>query len=197
MWLVVGLGNPGPAYRDTRHNLGASTVTALARRLDCRLRRGKGAYLLGEAGRRGEPFLLAVTTTYMNVSGPAVAALVAERGGGCEELVVLLDDFYLPLARLRLRPAGGDGGHKGLASVIEALGTRNFARLRMGVGEPPEGLEAADWVLQPFEPAEQPAVDEMIGRAGEAVEVLVREGLPRAMGLANRQPEGERWDTTS
>lgn len=191
--MVVGLGNPGPRYADTRHNLGAMAVDALAGRLRCRFREGRGSYRLADARGTGggEPVTLARTTSYMNLSGKPVRQLLDELKAGPAELVLVTDDFYLPLGRTRLRPSGGGGGHNGLASVIEHLGTEAFPRLRMGIGEPPAGEDAADWVLEPFLPEERPEVERMIERTVEASLALARGGLSRAMDVANRRPVEE------
>lgn len=190
---MVGLGNPGARYASTRHNLGAMAVEALGEALRCRFREGRGAYRLAEARGAGgdQPLLLARPTSYMNLSGKPVRQLLAELKAEPGELMLVTDDFYLPLGRTRLRPSGGAGGHNGIASVIEQLGTDAFPRLRMGIGEPPAGEVAADWVLEPFLPEERPEVERMIERTVEASLALARGGLSRAMDVANRRPVEE------
>jgi len=188
LWLLVGLGNPGPAYARTRHNLGARVIERLAERGACRLRRGRGAMNQAQCTLGGERVVIATPASYMNVSGPPVAALVREHRAGPGETLIACDDFYLPLGRLRIRSGGGDGGHKGLVSVTAALGTKEFPRLRLGIGEPPAGEAGAEWVLQPFDGAELEVVEEMLDRAADALEMLVREGIVKAMDLANRRP---------
>jgi PTH1 family peptidyl-tRNA hydrolase len=137
----------------------------------------------------GERSVLAFPTTYMNASGTAVAALARKHRVGPAEILVAADDMYLPLGRMRIRAGGGDGGHNGLGSVTAALGTREFPRLRLGIGEPPPGEAGVDWVLRPFDREEFELVEAVLDRAVEAFEVVVREGLVRAMDLANRRPD--------
>lgn len=190
MWLLVGLGNPGPAYARTRHNLGARVIERMAERSRCRLKRASRAdALAAECTVGGERAVLAFPTTYMNASGPAVAALARRYRLGPGEILVASDDLYLPLGRMRIRAGGGDGGHNGLASVSASLGTKEFPRLRLGIGEPPSGIPGVEWVLRPFDRDEVEAVEDMIDRACDALELLVREGLVRAMDLANRRPD--------
>lgn len=164
--LVVGLGNPGPEYAGTRHNVGFEVLdrvaAATARAF---VRRGRSLEARGE--REGVPFVLAKPQTYMNASGRAVRDLLDELGAEAE-LLVLCDDFHLPLGRLRCRARGSDGGQKGLASV-NALAGRDVPRLRLGLGEPPDAVPAEDWVLRPFKRGERPEADAMLDRAAALV----------------------------
>jgi len=189
MKVIVGLGNPGREYAGTRHNLGFLVVDTLAGLYGAHLDRKLFQSLVGTAVIGREKAVLAKPQTYMNLSGRAVGPLVSWYKAGGGDLLVILDDFDLPPGRLRLRPHGGSGGHKGLASVIEALGTDRFARLRVGIGRPPEG--AVDWALGTFSPDERALVDAAVRKAALAAAEFVTGGLFRAMNLYNI-PAGER-----
>ncbi len=191
-WLVVGLGNPGPQYAETRHNVGARCVARLARGhgIDLRARR---LYSLGEGEVAGVPVALARPRLFMNESGRAVALLLQHLGLEPPQLLVVCDDLDLPLGRLRLRPGGGHGGHNGLRSIIEAIGTTAFPRLRIGIGRPTcEGQPVTDpevvaaYVLAVPPPHERALLEEAVGRACQAVETVLRQGLEAAMNLYNR-----------
>jgi PTH1 family peptidyl-tRNA hydrolase len=193
--LVVGLGNPGPRYRATRHNAGFRIVERWCRRSRLALdeERFGGRYGAGLAalpgGRRVEVAVLE-PQGFMNVSGAAVAA--AWRGlalaDPAEELLVVLDDVDLPFGKLRLRAAGGAGGHRGLADVIERLGTGGFPRLRFGVGRPAGEGDTAEWVLEPFSPQEDERLAERLERACDALDVALVDGIEAAMNRFNREP---------
>jgi PTH1 family peptidyl-tRNA hydrolase len=204
--LVAGLGNPGPRYADSRHNVGFRVVVDLARRCGVALDRERfhGRYGSGHvpvepesvspaeapAAAAGEPLGLLQPLTYMNDSGRALAAAVSEL---CEldperDLIVVYDDADLPLGRIRLRPSGGDGGHGGMESVIEALGTRNLPRLRFGIGRPEAGGELRDVVLDGFTPEEELRLDRDIPRASLAVLTVLQSGFRAAMNRFNSDP---------
>jgi PTH1 family peptidyl-tRNA hydrolase len=177
---VIGLGNPGPSYLETRHNLGFRVVEELARRWDAPFVPGAGPY---EEARAREPLsgiavILVAPQTFMNGSGEAVADVVGRYAVSPGALLIVVDDFWLPLGRLRFRTGGSDGGHHGLASVIEALGTTEFPRLRLGIGRPempPKGA-MAEFVLARFDPDERPPVAEMVSRAADAAAEFIRNG---------------------
>jgi PTH1 family peptidyl-tRNA hydrolase len=195
--IVAGLGNPGPQYALSRHNIGFLVVDALAdahglrfgpRRFDAETARGRIA---------GEEVLLAKPLTFMNLSGRSLAPMVAFHKVAPADLLVVHDDLDLEFGRLQLRERGGDGGHNGLRSIMAELGTRDFQRLRVGVGRPrlpDEAPEAAargrravvDHVLSPFTPEEAPALERVIARAVEAIEAVLREGIARAMNRYNQ-----------
>jgi PTH1 family peptidyl-tRNA hydrolase len=181
--LVVGLGNPGPEYDGTRHNVGFAVTDRVAGVLGRPfLARGRALETRGERG--GVPFVLAKPLTFMNNSGRAVRDLLAELGPEAQPLVVC-DDFHLPLGRLRCRRSGSDGGQKGLASVI-ALAGRDVPRLRLGVGEPPPTVPAEDYVLQRFRKGEQAEVEAMLERAAQCVLDWLGHGdLDRLIAAAN------------
>ena len=184
MFLLVGLGNPGDKYAHTRHNAGFLVLDALAQAMRARFSRSPCRALVAQARLEGREVLLAKPRTYMNASGMAVAALMRRYGIQRDRLLVIADDLDLPLGVLRLRRGGGSGGHHGLDSIIAALGGKEFARLRLGLGRP-DG-EAMDYVLDNFRPAEKEKFHAAIARAAEAVQVFVRDGLDVAMNQYNR-----------
>ncbi len=181
-WVIVGLGNPGVEYRDTRHNLGSAVVEELAARYGATLKveprlRAK----LAEANVDGHRVLLAVPTTYMNESAAAVVPLV--RRGGLDDLAKLLvvhDELDLDLGRLQLKLGGGLAGHNGLRSIAGGLGTETFARLRLGIGKPPSKDGGADWVLSRPSRTERATLDEELLAGADALDDVVREGFATA-----------------
>ncbi|MFL6291733.1 MAG: aminoacyl-tRNA hydrolase [Thermoanaerobaculia bacterium] len=182
--LILGLGNPGERYRDTRHNVGFLVVEELARRWSVRLdRRECNAFV----GVEGQSTLLAQPQTYMNRSGWAARCLVETHGLDPAAVLVVYDEVALPLGKLRLRKSGSPGGHRGLESVIENLRTDQVPRLRLGIApeEPPRGEDLVEFVLAPFPPGEREAVEAMIARAADACEAWVREGAEAAMAKFN------------
>jgi PTH1 family peptidyl-tRNA hydrolase len=185
MRLVVGLGNPGERYRRTRHNVGFMVVDALAARWGAGRGEVAGEAWTAGAERAGEPLLLVKPLTFMNRSGVAVERALASAGAAPDAMVVILDDAALPLGQVRVRPRGSHGGHNGLRSVLEVLGTDEFARVRVGIrkGEPPEDL--ADYVLSEFPQEDVLVVQEMVGAAADAVECLLGEGIEAAMNRFN------------
>jgi len=192
MKLIVGLGNPGRRYRGTRHNVGWDVIARLAERVGIRVNEDEGFAEVGRGTIGTRRVLLARPYTYVNVSGEAVRDLRRRHRLRPEDILIIVDDIDLPLGRLRLRAGGSAGGHNGLKSVIEALGTTEFPRLRVGIGRPPHGVEAADFVLTRFTEEER-MVHETLERAAEAVELAVTEGLPAAMNRVNaRGVDGER-----
>jgi PTH1 family peptidyl-tRNA hydrolase len=180
--VVVGLGNPGQRYEKTRHNVGWMVLDRIADRAGIGGRvkaRDAAAVVIGRID--GLDLVLAKPTTYMNLSGVAVRKLLARERAPKADMLVIVDDFALPLGRLRMRGEGSAGGHNGLRSIIAELGTQDFARLRVGIGEP--GRSSVDYVLSRFAPEEQMTVDEVIDAAADAVLAWAREGLDRT---ANR-----------
>jgi PTH1 family peptidyl-tRNA hydrolase len=186
MIIVVGLGNPGRRYRGTRHNIGHEVVQHLAARFQVRLE-DDGWAVTGRVRVGVTTLLLAIPQTYMNVSGQAVKDLLHRRHRRPDELLVAHDDLDLSLGHLRIRPGNGAGGHNGIRSIIEELGTGVFPRLRIGSGRPPAGVEPSEFVLERFTPAERPAIDEAVARAAEAAVVVATEGLAVAMNRYNRR----------
>lgn len=183
--IIVGLGNPGPEYEGTRHNVGFAVVDALARRLRTAGWRRGFASLWAEGSWRGQPVALLKPQTYMNASGEAVQQACRAWRVPPAEVLVVYDDLDLPPGHLRLRPRGSAGGHRGVASIIAALGGEDFPRLRIGIGRPPAGVDAAEYVLAPFDPAEQPLMEAAVQRAAEAVLAVLATGLQLAMSRYN------------
>jgi peptidyl-tRNA hydrolase, PTH1 family len=185
--VVVGLGNPGQEYVGSRHNVGFMVADELSRRTRAQFKPGKGEFWYARAGGEDSGLLLIKPVTYMNRSGEAVLDVLGQFGVAPQDVVVVLDDFALPLGALRLRPGGSDGGHNGLASVIYQLQTDRVVRLRCGIrGEvmPPKEM-TADFVLSQFDGTERATVEAMVGRAADAVQELQRSGLEHAMSLYN------------
>ncbi|MEW5920918.1 MAG: aminoacyl-tRNA hydrolase [Bacillota bacterium] len=187
MYLLVGLGNPGMEYAFTRHNVGFRVIDELARRCAVKLKEVKDETLLAQASLAGKRVVLACPLTYMNRSGVAVNALLRRFSLGAEDLLVFYDDMDLPLGRLRLRPGGGSGGHRGMESLIAMLGTDNFPRLRLGVGRDAaaEGEEVARYLLTPFSAAEELVVQDAVLQAAGAAELFLRQGIDAAMNRYN------------
>jgi PTH1 family peptidyl-tRNA hydrolase len=190
MRAVVGLGNPGSEYKGTRHNVGFDVVDEIARRWQLTLKAWKSIARLAVDSQRGA--LVAEPVTFMNRSGHAVQQIAAFYKIDPPALLVVVDDVNLPLGRLRLRRMGSDGGHNGLKSVIEQIGSE-FSRLRIGVGRGDPRWDLADHVLSPFESGEREMVEEAIGRAADAVELFVAEGIEAAMNRFNQR--GDRATT--
>jgi PTH1 family peptidyl-tRNA hydrolase len=191
MRLVIGLGNPGRRYRHTRHNIGWEVVERLAAAHDIAIRTDEGWAETGRGTIRGQRVLLARPETYMNASGAAVADLRRRHRVTPEYLLVVLDDLDLPVGAMRLREQGSHGGHNGLRSIIEELGTTAFPRLRIGIGRPPAGVDPADYVLERPTADERRLLDEAVAEAAEGVERWIVEGLQAAMRYCNaRRPAG-------
>lgn len=191
----MGLGNPGRRYRGTRHNVGFEVVERLARRWGVRFR-VQGRAEVAEATFAGEPVVLAKPLTYMNLSGEAVGELVRRLGLKPGQVLVVYDDMDLPVGTVRVRARGSSGGHRGMTSVLEALGTAEVPRVRVGIGRPAPAEAAAavsdlvrlvDHVLSRFSPEERAQVDQAVERAADAVETALGEGIHRAMDRFNRR----------
>lgn len=186
--LVIGLGNPGPAYSETRHNAGYMVVDAVCRRAGLVLGPGRGPYVAAHGSWRGTPFAVAKPAMlYMNQSGTAVRKLLAHFGLSAQDVLLAYDDIALEPGQIRLRAGGSAGGHNGVQDVIDKLGSSNVPRLRFGIGGAfPRGRQV-DYVLAPFAPAERPLIDEALERAAEAALTFVAEGLSAAMNRFNRR----------
>lgn len=188
MITIVGLGNPGNEYEETRHNVGFVVIDALCKTLRTNPEAGKGDYLIATGINRGYEIALVKPLTYMNNSGLAIMDLLERYELRLKDLLIICDDFNLPLGRLRLRPAGSDGGHNGLSSIIYQLQTDEFPRLRCGIGNPEAMLKASnatEFVLSIFEPEEEPLLREMIRNAHDAALCFASDGLPTAMNRWN------------
>jgi PTH1 family peptidyl-tRNA hydrolase len=186
--LVVGLGNPGTEYAGNRHNIGFQVVDALARAHGLAFSRHKSARARVAEGQIGDHrVLLAKPQTFMNLSGKAVGRLHRLYEIPPERILVVYDDLDLPLGRLRMRPEGGSGGHKGMRSIIDALGTQAFPRLRVGIDRPLGHTDPAEYVLQSFDEDQRPLAAEAIANASAAVECWLAEGIVAAMDHFNRR----------
>jgi PTH1 family peptidyl-tRNA hydrolase len=189
--VIVGLGNPGEDYARTRHNVGFAVIDALAAETGAGFRR-RGLSLRAHGSRHGEEDLIfAKPQTFMNLSGQAVAELFSQIGLNPSDLrnfLLIHDDLDLDVGRVRIKARGGAGGHNGVLSIIDALGTDQFARVKIGIGRPPIGMEAADYVLRPVRGDDRVLLHEAMERAGEAVRCWIAEGLAAAMNRFNSPP---------
>jgi PTH1 family peptidyl-tRNA hydrolase len=184
MKVIVGLGNPGPRYAGTRHNVGFDVIDYLAAAPGSSMFREKFEAFVAEVKEGEESILLVKPLTFMNLSGRAVRAVIDFYKLPLDELLVVCDDFNLPLGKLRIRPKGSHGGQNGLRNIREQLGTDEYTRLRIGVGEPGPG-DAVDHVLSKFKPGERKAVEDAIATAAQAALVWVRQGTAAAMNRFN------------
>jgi peptidyl-tRNA hydrolase, PTH1 family len=193
MRLIVGLGNPDPEYQWTPHNLGFMGVDELANRGGIRVERPEAKALVGRGKLAGEDVVLAKPQTYMNLSGISVRELLEKYELEIGDLLVMWDEAQLPLGTIRIHPDGSAGSHNGAKSVIVAIGTQEFARLRLGCGPDHPLSSRKEYVLRPMKKAELEVAAEMVGQAGDAVEMILRQGLDAAMTKYNRkaQPENE------
>lgn len=185
-WLLVCLGNPGDKYENTRHNVGFMVADEIAERQKKPIQRLKFKALTNVFSISGEKVLVMKPITYMNLSGEAVRQAVDFYKIPPERILVISDDTALPVGRLRIRQKGSAGGHNGLKNIIQHLGTDQFPRLRVGVGEKPHpDYDLADWVLGKFQGEDKKTIDHAVKRAADAVECIMAEGLDRAMGKFN------------
>jgi aminoacyl-tRNA hydrolase len=193
-WLVVGLGNPGAQYASTRHNVGHLTIDVLAARAGAVLKTHRSRTRVadvrlgvGPGGVPGPRAVLACSETYMNTTGGPIRRLADFLGIGAQRILVVHDDLDLPPHELRLKAGGGEGGHNGLKSLTQALGTRDYHRLRIGIGRPPGRMDPADYVLAPIPAKERPDWDVTLEEAADAVEGVVAEGFaPTQQALHTR-----------
>ena len=181
---IIGLGNPGKRYEHTRHNLGFEVVDLLKGKSE--FVAGKGSYFCCETEVSNSKVVLLKPTTYMNLSGVAVLEFADSEGVRPDEMLVICDDFNLPLGRIRLRESGSDGGHNGLASIVYHLNADNFPRIRMGIGPLPESEPTVDFVLERFKDEELATVREMIERAAEAAGMWLVDGYEKTAARFNR-----------
>jgi len=187
MKIVVGIGNPGTGYARTRHNIGFRVLDEVALRADARCSKRRFRGKLGQMKVGGEQVLLLKPQTYVNESGLSVAAAVRWYDCGLPDVLVVCDDFELPLGVIRIRRSGSAGGHNGLASVIQWLGGEGFPRMRLGIGG--EGVSyGRQFVLSPFRAEEKETAEEMVSRAADAVSVWMRDGIERCMNEFNGKP---------
>jgi len=196
MKLIVGLGNPGPKYRDTLHNVGFMTMDILAARHGGSFETAPADALMARVRGVAGGLLLAKPLTFMNRSGAAVGDLLRFFKIPVEDLLVVVDEVALPAGQLRARPSGSAGGHNGLKSINGVLGTEQYARLRIGVGRGDPRRDLADHVLSAIPPDLRPVVDEAVVKAADAVECFARDGIEKTMQVFNAPPPGGR-DSTS
>ena len=187
-FLVVGLGNPGSSYAGNRHNVGAMVLDELAARAGVKLSPGKGKRartLIGEGRLAGRRVVLARPTTYMNESGGPVRGLLDYHSIPPTDLVVLHDELDIPFASVRLKRGGGEGGHNGLRSITRSTGTKDYLRVRVGIGRPPGRQDPADFVLKDFSATERKELDLLVAEAADATEELLAQGLEAAQNVVH------------
>jgi peptidyl-tRNA hydrolase, PTH1 family len=192
MYIIVGLGNPGKEYQNTRHNIGFQVIDAIAEKNHITVKEKKHKALIGKGMVAGQKAVLVKPQTYMNLSGESVRDVidfykVDER----TELIVISDDISLDVGQIRIRKKGSAGGHNGLKNIILHLGHDQFQRIKMGVGEKPQGYDLADYVLGHFAKEEQKVLEDSIERAAEAVELMMSEGADAAMNRYNQKNKTE------
>ena len=189
-WLVVGLGNPGPEYEFTYHNLGFLVIDRLAARNGVRVNRKDSASVVGVGSVSGRPAVLAKPQTFMNVSGPAVRQLMAKYGAGPERLLLVFDELALPWGTLRVRPKGSAGGHHGVESVLRSIAAGDFARVRLGIHPGRRVENGAAYVLAAIRRGQREELDSLLDLAAQAVETIIAEGVEKAMTKFNRRARG-------
>lgn len=190
VYLIVGLGNPGREYADTRHNIGFRIADQLVKALNVRFSRQQNHAFVAAGARGGKKVILAKPQTFMNLSGQSIAGLVRFYKVAFPRLFVMCDDIDLPFGALRIRASGGSAGQRGMQSILDALATREVPRLRFGIGRPPGRMDAADYVLHAFETAEEEGLPILIEKAAQAALTFVDFSLEEAMNRYNTSPAG-------
>ncbi len=185
MHLIVGLGNPGLKYRETRHNLGFRCVDLMAEKWSIPIKERRAKAVLGQGVHAGREVALAKPRNFMNNSGECVAYMLARFAADLDQIMVVYDDMELPLGRLRIRRSGSDGGHRGVQSIISALGNAGFPRMRLGIGSPAEGQDPIDFVLGRFSEEESEVVSPTVEAAVMAMECWLAEDIEAAMNRFN------------
>lgn len=181
----MGLGNPGDEYASTRHNAGFRVVDALADEIGANYWKSQGGALVAAKPWRERELVLAKPQTFMNLSGSAVASLMKKHGVDADHLVVVHDELDIPAATIRVKKGGGHGGHNGLRSIFDKCGTRDFTRVRIGIGRPPGRMDAADYVLRAPRGDEAADFEQAVARGSEAVPYLIEHGLAKTQGAFN------------
>lgn len=179
--MIAGLGNPGKEYQETRHNIGFLAVEALAQRWSLSWKKGRFNSLLAKGKYKNFECLLVKPQIFMNRSGEAIAPLLNFYRASLEDLIVFHDDLDLPLGRLKIKSGGGDGGHRGIRSLIESLSSEEFIRFRLGIGRPPQRVDPVEYVLRPWENEEKKGLPEVIQKGTEALEYFLDKGLEAVM----------------
>jgi PTH1 family peptidyl-tRNA hydrolase len=190
IFLIAGLGNPGREYSGTRHNIGFRIADHLVKTLAVRFSRQQNHAFVAAGNHAGKKVILAKPQTFMNLSGASVAGLVRFYKVPLSRLLVLCDDIDLPFGTLRIRASGGSAGQRGMQSILDALATREVPRLRFGIGRPPGRMDAADYVLREFDPAEEDALPILVEKAAQAALTFVELSLEEAMSRYNGTPAG-------
>jgi peptidyl-tRNA hydrolase, PTH1 family len=185
MYLIVGLGNPGKDYSGSRHNLGFQVVEYISKKIGAVKPNQKHWSLIAETTYKRRKVMLAQPLTYMNLSGRAVKELMRNYRVDVDRLLVIYDELDLPAGTIRLRGKGGSAGHRGIQSIIDALGTSEFSRLRIGIDRAPEGMEPSDYVLLPVEGQDKIVLEQAVARSAEAALLFVEQGLEAAMNSYN------------
>jgi peptidyl-tRNA hydrolase, PTH1 family len=189
---VAGLGNPGPEYENTPHNAGFAVVEHLAADLNVRFRRSfRHSAMKADVSREDHNILLVKPLSFMNLSGPVVSAMARKAGIEPEHVIIVSDDADLEIGRIRIKPSGGSGGHKGMKSVLESLGTEAVPRVRVGIGRGERVTDLVDFVLTPFSAAERKQIAEVVKQAAEAVKMVIQQGIAEAMNRCNGLKIGE------
>jgi PTH1 family peptidyl-tRNA hydrolase len=189
-WLIVGLGNPGPEYERTQHNLGFLAIDRIAERNSIRVTRHDSKALTGIGSIAGQDVILAKPQTFMNLSGASVKALAAKHGVEVAKIVIVYDDLDLPWTGVRVRPKGSAGGHHGIESVVASLGTTDFPRVRLGIHPGHPVKNGIQYVLSPLRKAQLQELDELLDHAAGAVESIIAEGVEKSMTKHNRRARG-------
>jgi PTH1 family peptidyl-tRNA hydrolase len=184
-WLVIGLGNPGKRYRLTKHNVGFRVVDRFAEKKGIKLKRRLGKVQIGEGRIGSDRVVIAKPLTFMNRSGAVVRKLIKEWGIPLDHLVVVHDDLDIGCGRIKIKEKGGQGGHKGVSSIIEQVGSSEFLRVKVGIDKPQTPEEGADYVLSPFDNEQLPLVEESMDQASEAIEAIIVSGKAKAMSMYN------------
>lgn len=187
MYIIIGLGNPTREYQGTRHNIGFDVITRIAEDNNIALDFKKHKALCGKGYIEGKKVILAQPQTYMNLSGESVRDLVDFYKVTQQEIIIIYDDISLEVGQLRLRGSGSAGGHNGIKSILNHLGTQEFPRIKVGVGDKPKGWDLADYVLSRFTEDEKPTMQDAIKKSSEAVKSILADGLESAMNIYNRK----------
>jgi PTH1 family peptidyl-tRNA hydrolase len=184
-YIFVGLGNPGREYENTRHNIGFSVIQKLAQHWEVDIARYRFKALTGDGKAKDKRVALVMPQTYMNNSGTAVSSFVNFYKIDLDHLIIINDDLDLPFGSIRIRKSGGSAGQKGMQSIIDRLGSSDFPRLRVGIGRPPGRMDAVDYVLKKFKPADEIALNQVLDTCVDAMETYLSQGIDKAMTLFN------------
>ena len=188
-FCIVGLGNPGRQYEETKHNVGFNVIDMLAEKYEISVTKAKHKALIGDGEIRGKRVLLVKPQTYMNLSGESVREIVNFYKIPQERFAVIFDDTSLPCGSVRIREKGSHGGHNGIRNIIDQMGTDQFYRIKVGIGEKPSGWDLADYVLGKFNEDDLPAMDEGMDKAVKGVELMLSRGIAEAANRVNQKPK--------